>query len=75
MSHVIETKLNGYRKLANSKNGNPRYDLDTEAGTYRTKPDIQDAYKISGYLVGKSIKIHVGARDQVFGISVQGEDY
>lgn len=46
MIYVIETKLNGYRKLANSKNGNPRYDLDTEAGTYRTKPDIQDSYRV-----------------------------
>ena len=58
-------------RLGNSKDGNPRYDLYTSRGTYRTANDASCAYENPESWLGKWVTLHLDDRSQVARVIVQ----
>lgn len=56
MKTVLAT-VTALTRLRNSRDGNPRYEVNTDQGVFTMKPDAAVAYQISDYLIGKRITI------------------
>lgn len=54
---TIETTITSMKRLMNSKNGNPRWEVSTPMGTWQTKPDATDASLLSESIVGRKCRI------------------
>jgi hypothetical protein len=54
---MIETNITGLKRLTNTKNGNPRWEVSTPMGTWRTKEDAADAGKLTEYAVGRNCRL------------------
>lgn len=54
---TFETTVTGIKRLTNTKNGNPRFEVSTPEGTWKTKPDSSDAGKIGDRGVGKRVRL------------------
>jgi hypothetical protein len=54
---MIETNITGLKRLTNTKNRNPRWEVSTPVGTWQTKPDAADAYKLTEWAVGRKCRI------------------
>lgn len=61
-------RINNVRRLANSKNGNPIWELDTTGGTFKTNPDSQVGHTNMHNLVNKNVVLHIHD-GKVFGLS------
>lgn len=52
VDRTIETTITGMVRRQNSDNGNPRYRIITEHGSFLSKPDTGEAYSWSEHLSG-----------------------
>lgn len=52
MDRTIETTIVGMVRRQNTENGNPRYRIITEHGSFLSKPDTGEAYSWSDRLSG-----------------------
>lgn len=58
MSETV-TVIRGLKRLKNSKLGNPRWEVATDHGHYRTMSDSQVGYFLSDSVIGKRVTIDV----------------
>ena len=57
---IVECVVESYKRLNNSSMGNPTYEFTTTVGCkYKTKPNISDAYKVHGGMIGKPIQFTI----------------
>lgn len=64
MNRSVHVKIFRIVRLKNSPDGNPRYDLYTSEGAYRTKNDAHAVYQISDSWVGRTVTLHLD-NDQI----------
>ena len=57
-------------RLKNSPDGNPRYDIYTSKGTFRTQNDSHAAYQNPEAWVGKTITLHLSDHGQVSSVDL-----
>lgn len=55
MAYTQTVTLMGIKKIRNSPNGNPTWELATSAGFFRTGTDSNVGHQISDYYVGKEV--------------------
>ena len=65
----IETVVNYVKRLQNSKNGNPRYELYTPVGVFKTGVDSGCAYVVSDSWEEVPVVLEIDGRGSVFGIT------
>lgn len=71
--NTFETTVTGIKRLVNSRNGNPRYEIATPVGTWKTANDIGDAYKVSANSIeGRQVRLTLDNRKEqrIIGIDV-----
>ncbi len=66
----VTTKLLGARRLGVSAYGNPTWELQTDAGTYRTQANASCGYEIENYMRRGRIMVTLTmtASGRVYGI-------
>lgn len=81
MDSKITVKLRGANRIDNSKDGNPRFDVLTSEGIFRTEPDAAVNYELPNYVgladqvtdswLGREVELTVrGPYQQVIGIGL-----
>ena len=66
----ITTHLTAVTRLPSSRNGNPRYEVETTVGTYRTKPDAMHAYALTAGMAPRPVTLTLDRREQIVGIDL-----
>lgn len=66
----ITTHLTAVTRLPSSANGNPRYEVETTVGTYRTAVDTGDAYALTAGMAPRPVTLTLDRREQVVGIDL-----
>jgi hypothetical protein len=61
---IITRTVSNITRMNNTPNGNPRFVItligdDGTEGTYRTKPDAMDNYKVHDGMIGQRLTAHV----------------
>lgn len=58
---LVETVITSVKRRANTADGNPRWELNTEAGVFRTADDSQSSHQVSDWTEGaRSLIVRAG---------------
>lgn len=67
----ITTHLIFAHRLENSRNGNPRYDVATADGTYRTASNSAAGYVLSSGMMDRPVTLTLNPRKQIVKVELQ----
>lgn len=60
-------------RLANTPSGNPMWHVDAEEGQWRTAPDTNQAYAMSGADEGREVDVMLDSRNRIIGWETPAE--
>lgn len=70
MTKQVTVTLEGVRRLHNSTNGNPRFELHTDQGTFTTSSDASWNYEVTNYKLPALLTLTLTRAGRVtFGVS------